>query len=622
MSQMQIWESYRSLTRDSSVKNKGIKSDTFSRIVNYAKPLNKDISYLIVIVIVDAFLVVAQPLLFKRIVDDGISAGNRQIVITTAVLVAILAILSAGLSIVERLFSSRIGEGLILTLRSQVFDHVQSQPIAFFTRTQTGSLISRVNGDVIGAQQAFTSTLSGIVSNGISLVVVLGTMFFLSWTITLTSLVLLPIFLIPAKYMGKKVQSLSREQMNLNSQMSQTMNEKFNVSGALLAKLFGSPDKESNNFFVKASRVKDIGIKIAMTNRIFFVALTTVATIATAIVYGLGGVLVVDQTLTLGTLLALTALLGRLYGPLTGLSNVRVDVMTALVSFERVFEILDLKPIIKDPVSPSKLPEGPLGIEFKNVSFVYPTRKEVGIESLELANEDGASESNNEILKNLSIVMKPGTMTALVGPSGSGKTTISQLISRLYDPTKGEILLGNVNIKQLSREDIRDNIGVVTQDSHLFHDTIKNNLLYAKSNATENEMWHALESAQIKEFISELPEKLNTVVGDRGYRLSGGEKQRIAIARVFLKQPRIIILDEATAHLDNESEAEVQKALSSVLINRTSVVIAHRLSTVVAADQIAVIKDGELLALDTHQNLLVKNSLYADLYNKQFEKTT
>jgi ATP-binding cassette subfamily B protein len=621
MSQMQMWESYRSLTRDSSVKKKGIKSDTFGRIVDYAKPLNKDISFLVLIVIIDAFLVVAQPLLFKRIVDNGISAGNKQIVISTAILVAILAILSAGLSIVERLFSSRIGEGLILTLRSQVFDHVQSQPIAFFTRTQTGSLISRVNGDVIGAQQAFTSTLSGIVSNGISLVVVLGTMFFLSWTITLTSLVLLPIFLIPAKYMGKKVQSLSREQMNLNSQMSQTMNEKFNVSGALLAKLFGSPEKESNNFFVKASRVKDIGIKIAMTNRIFFVALTTVATIATAIVYGLGGVLVVEQTLTLGTLLALTALLGRLYGPLTGLSNVRVDVMTALVSFERVFEILDLKPLIKDPVSPRKLPDGPLGIEFKNVSFVYPTRKEVGIESLELANDESSIESSNEILKNISIVMKPGTMTALVGPSGSGKTTISQLISRLYDPTKGEILLGTVNIKEISREDIRDNIGVVTQDSHLFHDTIKNNLLYAKSNATEDEMWDALESAQIKEFISELPEKLNTVVGDRGYRLSGGEKQRIAIARVFLKQPRIIILDEATAHLDNESEAEVQKALSSVLINRTSVVIAHRLSTVVAADQIAVIKDGELLALDTHQNLLMKNSVYADLYNKQFEKS-
>jgi len=616
-----MWESYRSLTRDSSVKNKGIKSDTFNRIVKYAKPLNKDISYLVVIVIVDAFLVVAQPLLFKRIVDDGISAGNREIVITTALLVAVLAILSAGLSIVERLFSSRIGEGLILTLRSQVFDHVQSQPIAFFTRTQTGSLISRVNGDVIGAQQAFTSTLSGIVSNGISLVVVLGTMFFLSWTITLTSLVLLPIFLIPAKYMGKKVQALSREQMNLNSQMSQTMNEKFNVAGALLAKLFGSPDKESNNFFVKAERVKDIGIKIAMTNRIFFVALTTVATIATAIVYGLGGVLVVDQALTLGTLLALAALLGRLYGPLTGLSNVRVDVMTALVSFERVFEILDLKPLIKDPEVSKKLPEGPLGIRLKNVSFIYPTRKEVGIESLELAKEDTSLESNTEILKNISIEMKPGTMTALVGPSGSGKTTISQLISRLYDPTKGEVLVGEVNLKELSRRDIRDTIGVVTQDSHLFHDTIKNNLLYAKSDSTENEIWQALESAQIKDFVSDLPEKLNTVVGDRGYRLSGGEKQRIAIARVFLKQPRIIILDEATAHLDNESEAEVQKALSSVLINRTSVVIAHRLSTVVSADQIAVIKDGELLALDTHQNLLLKNSVYADLYNKQFEKS-
>ena len=616
-----MWESYRSLTRDSSVKNKGIKSDTFNRIVKYAKPLNKDISYLVVIVIVDAFLVVAQPLLFKRIVDDGISAGNREIVITTALLVAVLAILSAGLSIVERLFSSRIGEGLILTLRSQVFDHVQSQPIAFFTRTQTGSLISRVNGDVIGAQQAFTSTLSGIVSNGISLVVVLGTMFFLSWTITLTSLVLLPIFLIPAKYMGKKVQALSREQMNLNSQMSQTMNEKFNVAGALLAKLFGSPDKESNNFFVKAERVKDIGIKIAMTNRIFFVALTTVATIATAIVYGLGGVLVVDQALTLGTLLALAALLGRLYGPLTGLSNVRVDVMTALVSFERVFEILDLKPLIKDPEVSKKLPEGPLGIRFKNVSFIYPTRKEVGIESLELAKEDTSLESNTEILKNISIEMKPGTMTALVGPSGSGKTTISQLISRLYDPTKGEVLVGEVNLKELSRRDIRDTIGVVTQDSHLFHDTIKNNLLYAKSDSTENEIWQALESAQIKDFVSDLPEKLNTVVGDRGYRLSGGEKQRIAIARVFLKQPRIIILDEATAHLDNESEAEVQKALSSVLINRTSVVIAHRLSTVVSADQIAVIKDGELLSLDTHQNLLLKNSVYADLYNKQFEKS-
>ncbi len=616
-----MWESYRSLTRDSSVKNKGIKSDTFSRIIKYAKPLNKDIVYLIAIVIVDAFLVVAQPLLFKRIVDDGISAGNRSVVVVTALLVAVLAILSAGLSIVERFFSSRIGEGLILTLRSQVFNHVQSQPIAFFTRTQTGSLISRVNGDVIGAQQAFTSTLSGIVSNGISLVVVLGTMFFLSWTITITSLVLLPIFLLPAKYMGKKVQALSREQMNLNSQMSQTMNEKFNVAGALLAKLFGTPEKESDNFYTKAARVKDIGIKIAMTNRIFFVALTTVATIATAIVYGLGGVLVIDQALTLGTLLALAALLGRLYGPLTGLSNVRVDVMTALVSFERVFEILDLKPLVRDPAVPNSLPDGPLSIEFKHVTFAYPTKKEVGIESLELASNEIGNEINAEVLKNISIIMKPGTMTALVGPSGSGKTTISQLIPRLYDSNTGDVLIGNVNVKLLSREELRNNIGVVTQDSHLFHDTIKNNLLYAKSDATEVDIWNALESAQIKDFVQQLPEKLNTVVGDRGYRLSGGEKQRIAIARVFLKQPRILILDEATAHLDNESEAEVQKALSSVLKNRTSVVIAHRLSTIVAADQIAVIKDGEIVDIDNHQNLLSKSEIYSDLYNKQFEKS-
>lgn len=620
MSQMQMWESYRSLTRDSSVKQRGIKSGTFNRVISYAKPLTSDISFLVLIVVVDAFLVVAQPLLFKRIIDEGISANNKNVVITTAIFVAILAIFSGGLSIVERLFSSRIGEGLILTLRSQVFNHVQSQPIAFFTRTQTGSLISRVNGDVIGAQQAFTSTLSGIVSNGISLVIVLATMIFLSWSITLLSLVLLPVFLLPAKYMGKKVQALSREQMNLNSEMSQTMTERFNVAGALLVKLFGNPKREGEIFYKKAARVKDIGVKIAMTNRVFFVALTTVATIATAIVYGLGGVLVVNQELTLGTLLALTALLGRLYAPLTGLSNVRVDVMTALVSFERVFEVLDLKPLVKDPEVSQKMIEGPIGVEFKQVSFSYPTRKEVGLESLELAKDEKiTNESENLVLKDISFKVNPGSMTALVGPSGSGKTTISQLISRLYDPIAGDVEIGGINVKNFSREEIRNNIGVVSQDSHLFHDTIKNNLLYSKSNATEDEIWQSLESAQIIDFVQNLPEKLETVVGDRGYRLSGGEKQRIAIARVFLKQPRIVILDEATAHLDNENEAAVQQALSEVLNNRTSVVIAHRLSTIINADQIAVIKDGELVGLDKHDNLLKNNQIYSDLYNQQFK---
>ncbi|MFY7841377.1 MAG: ABC transporter ATP-binding protein [Actinomycetes bacterium] len=617
MSQMQMWETYRSLTRDGSVKKRGIKNGTVNRVLGYAKPLKKDISFLVFIVVIDAFLVIAQPLLFKRIVDDGIAAGNRSVVIYTAIMVGFLAIFSAGLSIVSRMFSSRIGEGLILTLRGQVFNHVQAQPIAFFTRTQTGSLISRVNGDVIGAQQAFTSTLSGVISNGISLVIVLGTMLILSWEITLTSLILLPVFLIPAKWMGKKVQSLSREQMVLNAEMSQTMTERFNVSGALLVKLFGDPAIEGSNFYRKASRVKDIGIKISMTNTVFFVGLTTVATIATAIVYGFGGSLVISEVLTLGTLLALTALLARLYGPLTALSNVRVDVMTALVSFERVFEVLDLEPLVKDSQNPQKLPSGALDIEFKNVSFTYPSRGDVGLESLELAS-DGLvdNEVNNVVLQDVSFKVPSGTMLALVGPSGSGKTTISQLISRLYDPSQGEIRIGQVNIKDVVRADLRDTIGVVTQDSHLFHDSIKTNLKYAKEDASDDEIWRALESAQISDFVKSLPDKLETIVGDRGYRLSGGEKQRIAIARVFLKQPRIVILDEATAHLDNENEAAVQEALSTVLQGRTSVVIAHRLSTIINAEQIAVIKDGKLVSIGKHSELLKNNEVYADLYNQ------
>ena len=470
----------------------------------------------------------------------------------------------------------------------------------------------------MGAQQAFTSTLTGIISNWISLVIVLATMIFLSWQITLTSLILLPLFLIPAKWMGKKVQALSREQMTLNSEMSQTMTERFNVSGALLVKLFGDPAVEGSSFFKKASRVRDIGIRIAMTNTVFFVGLTTVATIATAIVYGFGGSLVISGVMTLGTLLALTALLARLYGPLTALSNVLVDVMTAFVSFERVFEVLDLEPLVKYSENSLNITKNHLDIEFKHVNFSYPTRAEVGIESLELAGDgNNEIETNLPTLENISFTVKAGTMLALVGPSGSGKTTISQLISRLYDPTSGQVLIGGVDIKRVLRKEIRSNIGVVTQDSHLFHDSIRNNLLYANQDANEQEIWQALKGAQIADFVESLPDKLNTIVGDRGYRLSGGEKQRIAIARVFLKQPKIVILDEATAHLDNENEAAVQKALATVLQGRTSVVIAHRLSTIINADQIAVIKDGKILAIGSHDDLLKSNTVYADLYNKQ-----
>jgi ATP-binding cassette subfamily B protein len=567
-------------------------------------------------VVIDAFLIIASPLLLRKLIDDGVIPKDFELVTSLAVLVGIIAILDAVFSMIGRWFSARIGEGLIYDLRKQVFEHVQRQSIAFFTRTQTGALISRLNSDVIGAQQAFTSTLSGVVSNSLSLLLVIITMLTLSWQITLVSLVLLPVFLIPTKWVGRKLQGLTRQSFDINAQMSSNMTERFNVSGALLVSLYGDSEKEKSEFATKARKVADIGISIAMLNRIFFIALTSIAAIATAVAYGIGGHLAINDQLTVGTLLAITALLARLYGPLTALSNVRVDVMSALVSFERVFEVLDLQPMVTDSQNAKILKTDKPEVKFDSVSFTYPSAKEISLASLEAVAKPELVESG-EVLKNISFTVLPGTLTGIVGPSGAGKSTISSLIPRLYDVTSGGIFIDGLDIRQYSIKSLRENIGVVTQDSHMFHDSIYANLLYADSNVSKDEIENACRAAQIWNFIEGLPNGLDTVVGERGHRLSGGEKQRLAIARLLLKKPSLVILDEATAHLDSENEALVQAALKEVLKNRTSIVIAHRLSTIVNADQILVIDSGSIVERGTHEELVNKKGLYFDLYERQ-----
>jgi ATP-binding cassette subfamily B protein len=567
-------------------------------------------------VIIDAILVVATPLLLRSLVDEGVIPGRPDVVTRYALIVAALAIADAGFSMLGRWFSSRIGEGLIYDLRSQVFEHVQKQSIAFFTRTQTGSLISRINSDVIGAQQAFTSTLSGIVSNSLTLLLVVIAMLTLSWQITLVSLVLLPVFIIPTKWIGRKLAIYTRQSFDLNAEMSSTMTERFNVSGALLVSLYGNRIAEGSNFRSKARRVADMGIKIAMLNRIFFIAMTSVAAIATSFAYGIGGHLAINKEITIGTLLAITALLARLYGPLTSLSNIRVDVMSALVSFERVFEVLDLKPMVTDPANPIAIPKTMPIIEFSKASFTYPKADEISIASLEAASVAETVDSE-AVLDGVSFTCEPGTLTALVGPSGAGKSTISGLLPRLYDVTEGSISINGVDIRDTTILELRSLIGIVTQDSHMLHESIAENLRYAKVDATDNEMWAACDAAQIGEFIRTLPNGLDTVVGERGHRLSGGEKQRLAIARLLLKQPQIVVLDEATAHLDSENEALVQNALATALAGRTSIVIAHRLSTVVHADQILVLENGRIVESGKHDELVAKGGLYFDLYQRQ-----
>ena len=610
------WMTHRSMTADPSVKEQKLKPGTVKRIFKFALPYRTNIFIFLATVVVDAALVVATPLLLKQLIDDGVIPKDGAVVTRLAIFVGLLAVADAGFNMLGRYFSSRIGEGLIYDLRSLVFAHVQKQSIAFFTRTQTGALISRINSDVMGAQQAFTATLSGVVSNVVSLVLVGITMLILSWQITIFSLLLLPVFLIPTKWVGRRLQSLTRESFNVNAEMSSTMTERFNVSGAMLVALYGEPDREREYFRSRARRVADIGIKMAMLNRLFFIALTSVAAIATAFAYGIGGHLAINGGVTVGTLLAITALLARLYGPLTALSNVRIDVMTSLVSFERVFEVLDLEPMVKNSDNAKVLVTKEPRIEFKNVNFSYPRAEEISLASLESAAKAETVQSG-QVLRNLSFVAEPGTMTALVGPSGAGKTTISALMPRLYDVTEGAITIDGHDIRDLTLESLRDSIGVVMQDAHLFHESIAENLRYAKQDATEAQMQAACEAAQIWNLIKSLPNGLDTMVGERGHRLSGGEKQRLAIARLLLKSPAVVILDEATAHLDSENEQLVHAALQTALKGRTSIVIAHRLSTVREADQILVLEKGSIVERGKHDDLVAKGGLYADLYNRQ-----
>jgi ATP-binding cassette, subfamily B, bacterial len=616
MSMHAAWMTHRSMTADPSVKEQKLKPGTVKRIFSFARPYRTSIIIYLATVVVDAGLIVATPLLLKRLIDEGVIPKDPSVVTNLAILVGLLAIADAAINMLGRYFSSRIGEGLIYDLRSLVFAHVQKQSIAFFTRTQTGALISRINSDVIGAQQAFTATLSGVVSNVVSLFLVTITMLILSWQITIFSLLLLPVFLIPTKWVGRRLQSLTRESFGVNAEMSSTMTERFNVSGAMLVALYGEPDREREYFRSRARRVADIGIKMAMLNRLFFIALTSVAAIATAFAYGIGGHLAIEGAVTVGTLLAITALLARLYGPLTALSNVRIDVMTSLVSFERVFEVLDLEPMVKNRENAVVLKTTEPRIEFKNVNFSYPRAEEISLASLESAAKAETVQSG-QVLNALSFVAAPGTMTALVGPSGAGKTTITALLPRLYDVTEGVISIDGHDIRDLTLESLRDSIGVVMQDAHLFHETIAENLRYAKQDATEEEMIQACKSAQIWTLIDSLPNRFETMVGERGHRLSGGEKQRLAIARLLLKSPSVVILDEATAHLDSENEQLVHAALQTALKGRTSIVIAHRLSTVRDADQILVLEKGSIVERGTHEELVAKGGLYSELYNRQ-----
>ncbi|MFF5991773.1 ABC transporter ATP-binding protein [Prauserella flavalba] len=600
---------------------KGLRRGTVRRVARFARPHWARLGVFLALTVVSAVLAVSTPLLAGRVVDEIVGGGAAATVIWLALAIAALAIADAGLGLAERWQSAHIGEGLIFDLRRAVFEHVQRMPIAFFTRTRTGALVSRLNNDVIGAQRTFTATLSGLVTNVIQLVLSLAVMVTLSWQVTLLALVLLPVFVLPARRIGRRMADLQRESAELNASMTTQMTERFSAPGATLVKLFGRPHAEAAEFGARAGRVRDIGVRTAMLTRWFMTSLTLVSALAQALVYGLGGWLALRGDLAPGTVVALALLLTRLYSPLTALANVRVDVMTALVSFERVFEVLDLDPMIKERPDARKVPSGGVSVELDDVRFAYPSADRYSLASLEdvstLDNRGG-----DEVLHGVSLRAEPGEMVALVGSSGAGKSTIASLVPRLYDADSGSVRLSGVDVRDLTFASLREAVGVVTQDGHLFHDTIRANLAYAAPDASDAEIWHALDRARLAELVRSLPDGLDTIIGERGYRLSGGERQRLTIARLLLAQPRVVVLDEATAHLDSESEAAVGEALSDALDGRTAIVIAHRLSTIRAADRIMVVEAGRVVEQGTHEQLLAAGGRYAELYHTQFREET
>lgn len=611
--------SMRSFGQDASVVKQKVKPGTAKRMLRFAAPYAWFLALFLLVVILDAAIGIANPLIYRDIINNGILKGDARLIIQLAVLVGILGLFDGALGLTQSYLSAKIGARIVLSLRTKLFEHIQQMPLAFFTRAQTGALVSRLNTDVAGAQSAFTDILSNVVGNIITVVLVLGAMFVLCWQITLAALILLPLFIFPARFWGRKLQAITRESYDLTGAMNSLMIERFNVAGAQLAKLFGRRQDESRAFEAKAARVSDIGVKRSIYGRLFFTSLMLMAIFATALAYGWGGVLAVKHELDVGTVVAFVSYLARLYGPLAGLSNIQVSVMTALVSFERVFEVLDLPPMIQEKPQATAIPDGPARISFDRVSFRYPTASEVSLASLEsIAVQDKTPEKT--VLHDISFVAEPGQLVALVGPSGAGKTTITHLVPRLYDVQNGAVAINGVDVRDAKLDTLHQRIGVVTQDAHLFHDTIRANLLYAKPDATDAELGEALRAAQILPLVESLPKGLDTLVGERGYRFSGGEKQRLAIARLLLKAPDIVILDEATAHLDSESEAAIQEAFEIALRGRTSIVIAHRLSTILKADQILVVQEGRVVERGTHAELLGQRGLYAELYRRQFEQ--